>query len=99
MRLALAAAKTLSNPVGYLGIDLVLGDDPGGHDDTVIEINPRLTTSYVGLRALARENLAAAMLAVAHGERPALSWRLAGVQFTADGRLNEWPPDSADLSP
>ena len=32
--------------------------------DRVIEINPRLTTSYVGLRALARFNLAEALLAV-----------------------------------
>ena len=36
----------------------MLGDDPAGADDVVIEINPRLTTSYLGLRRLARDNLA-----------------------------------------
>jgi predicted ATP-grasp superfamily ATP-dependent carboligase len=69
-RLALAAVRTLPKPQGYLGVDLVLGDDPQGHGDAIIEINPRLTTSYVGLRALARENLAGAMLAVARGQQP-----------------------------
>ena len=47
---------------GYVGVDVVLGNDGR---DWAIEINPRLTTSYVGLRALAGFNLAEAMLAVA----------------------------------
>ena len=63
-RLALAAADALPEPRGYIGVDLVLGNAADGSDDRVIEINPRLTTSYVGLRALSRTNLAAAMLAV-----------------------------------
>ena len=41
----------------------------------VIEINPRLTTSYVGLRALASCNLAAALLNVVAGQKPRLTWR------------------------
>jgi predicted ATP-grasp superfamily ATP-dependent carboligase len=53
--------------LGYIGVDLVLGDDPSGRDDVVIEINPRLTTSYVGLRAAVDVNLASAMLDVAEG--------------------------------
>ena len=54
--------------VGYVGVDLVLGREPDGSEDVVIEINPRLTTSYVGLRAAARTNLAEAMWQVAQGE-------------------------------
>lgn len=42
---------------GFVGLDLVLGDSPS--DDCVIEINPRLTTSYVGLREIINGNLAA----------------------------------------
>ncbi|MFG0265891.1 MAG: ATP-grasp domain-containing protein [Rhodopirellula sp. JB055] len=42
-------------PRGFLGIDLLLGDRP--EDDCVIEINPRLTTSYIGVRELASQNL------------------------------------------
>ncbi|WP_168564127.1 ATP-grasp domain-containing protein [Crateriforma spongiae] len=47
---------------GYIGIDLILGDRPG--DDCVIEINPRLTTSYVGLRRMTSCNLAAQILGI-----------------------------------
>src|SRR3989475_1920703 len=48
---------------GHLGVDLVLG--PSGA--TVIEVNPRLTTSYVGLRRSIRENLAGLILDAAAG--------------------------------
>ena len=51
---------------GYIGVDLVLGDAPNGSQDFAIEINPRLTTSYVGLRALADFNIAEAMLRIAN---------------------------------
>lgn len=37
---------------GYIGIDLVLGEDADGRDDRVIEVNPRLTTSFTGYSAL-----------------------------------------------
>ncbi|MEM8912060.1 MAG: ATP-grasp domain-containing protein [Planctomycetota bacterium] len=40
---------------GFIGIDVVLGDD--ANHDAVIEINPRLTTSYVGIRRMVDENL------------------------------------------
>lgn len=40
---------------GFVGIDLVLGAD--ANHDAVIEINSRLTTSYIGLRQMTDENL------------------------------------------
>ena len=61
--------------IGYLGVDLILGNDSSGAGDCVVEINPRLTTSYVGLRAATQSNLALAMLEVAEGRRPDLSFR------------------------
>jgi predicted ATP-grasp superfamily ATP-dependent carboligase len=76
-RRAVAAVPGLR---GYVGVDLVLGDE-----DQVIEINPRLTTSYIGLRALAETNLAEAMLRVVGGEEVALRWRDAEVEFHAVG--------------
>jgi predicted ATP-grasp superfamily ATP-dependent carboligase len=64
---------------GYVGVDLVLGDDGR---DWAIEINPRLTTSYLGLRKLAKSNLAAAMLQLAASEpAPALEWNAGPVEF------------------
>jgi predicted ATP-grasp superfamily ATP-dependent carboligase len=77
-RVAERAAATVPGLCGYVGVDLVLGPE----QDMVIEINARLTTSYVGLRALAEDNLAAAMLALAAGgEVPRLSWRPGPVVF------------------
>ncbi len=86
-RLASEAVAALPSPLGYLGVDLVLGPDPLGHDDVIIEINPRLTTSYVGLRAAASVNLAEAMLAVANGQDAALQFADAPVRFDPDGRV------------
>ncbi len=86
-RLACCAVATLPAPTGYLGVDLVLGQDHKGHEDTVIEINPRLTTSYVGLRKSARVNLAAALLAIRTGRAVELSFSPEPVQFHPDGKV------------
>ena len=80
--LACRAVAAVPGLRGYVGVDLVLGDE-----DQVIEINPRLTTSYIGLRALAETNLAEAILRVAAGEDVSLRWREGAVEFTADGTL------------
>ncbi len=70
---------------GYVGVDLVLGDAADGSQDYAIEINPRLTTSYVGLRALAETNLAGAMLDVCAGRPVEVRWKPGQVRFTPDG--------------
>lgn len=64
---------------GYIGIDVVLGES-----DWAIEINPRMTTSYIGLRQLAYDNLAEAMLRVVRGESVELAWRESQVEFRAN---------------
>ncbi len=64
-QLAVQAVSKLSNSMGYIGFDLVLGYS--AKDDYVIEINPRITTSYIGLRQAYIGNLAAAMLTLAEG--------------------------------
>jgi predicted ATP-grasp superfamily ATP-dependent carboligase len=87
INLAVRSIATLPGVIGYLGVDLVLGASPDGHDDAVIEINPRLTTSYVGLRSAADANLAAAILAVCEGRTPQLSFLPVEVQFGPDGSL------------
>ena len=67
-RLARRAVAPIGGLCGYVGVDMILGDAPDGSSDVAIEINPRLTTSYVGLCALAESNLAAAMLAAVRGD-------------------------------
>ena len=80
--------RTLPGLHGYFGVDLVLGAAADGSEDAVIEINPRLTTSYIGLRRLARFNLAEALLALVTGATlPAENWRTGLITFSADGRV------------
>jgi len=83
--LALQAVESLPDPRGFIGVDLVLGSSAS--EDRVIEINPRLTTSYVGLREACRGNLAEAMLKIAQGEPAELSFRDDPLQFDADGTV------------
>jgi tyramine---L-glutamate ligase len=57
MELAAQAVKLIPGLNGYVGVDLVLGEDTM----QLIEINPRLTTSYIGLRQVSRLNMAEAI--------------------------------------
>jgi len=90
-RLAVQAVSALPRTFGYLGVDLILGPADDGSDDVVVEINPRLTTSYVGLRRLMRENLAALLLHVAEGGLPDVSAYPRMVTFTAEGQTSLAP--------
>jgi predicted ATP-grasp superfamily ATP-dependent carboligase len=56
-QLARSAVGLIPGLNGYIGVDLVLQDGTA----QLIEINPRLTTSYIGLRQISRINLAQAM--------------------------------------
>jgi hypothetical protein len=82
------ALAALPPAVGYVGVDLVLGRDPTGAEDFVIEINPRLTTSYVGLRAAAKTNLAEAMLRVAEGDMAPVEFQTRALEFDVEGNVS-----------
>jgi predicted ATP-grasp superfamily ATP-dependent carboligase len=85
-RIATSAIECVPGLLGYIGVDIVLGEDGR---DWAIEINPRLTTSYVGLRALAKFNTAEAMLAIVRGDSPPeMTWGSDSIQFTPDGQIS-----------
>jgi predicted ATP-grasp superfamily ATP-dependent carboligase len=86
-RLARRAIVCLPGSLGFVGVDLILGSARDGSRDYVIEINPRLTTSYLGLRAVARQNLAGALLNVAAGRDVPLEFNSEPVDFTAAGTV------------
>jgi predicted ATP-grasp superfamily ATP-dependent carboligase len=87
--LARRAAQAVEGLTGYFGVDLVLGESANGSDDVVIEINPRLTTSYVGLRQLTPGNLMQTLLDLVLGRCPEpLQWYDKRVRFHPDGRID-----------
>lgn len=55
---ACVALKSISGLVGYVGVDMVLTSN----GPTIMEINPRLTTSYIGLTRIVNFNLAQALI-------------------------------------
>jgi predicted ATP-grasp superfamily ATP-dependent carboligase len=75
------ALAAMPAATGYVGVDLVLGRAPDGSEDTVIEVNPRLTTSYIGLRSAAAGNLAQAMWEIAKGDMRTIKFRCQPVEF------------------
>ena len=90
-RLAERAVNTVEGLRGFFGVDLVLGEADDGSLDVALEINPRLTTSYVGLRRLARFNLAEALLAIATGSPPPIwDWGSEAILFRADGTVQSF---------
>jgi predicted ATP-grasp superfamily ATP-dependent carboligase len=83
--LAERAAGCVEGLHGWFGVDLVLGAAEDGRGDSAIEINPRLTTSYLGLRRLARFNLMEALLAVAAGlSTPPWEWGRDTIAFRVE---------------
>jgi len=85
------AAHLAGKLCGYLGVDLVLGEASDGSQDCIIELNPRLTTSYIGLRTLSMSNLAGVMLELACGRTPPVRWRRGKVVFRPDGNVQLFP--------
>jgi predicted ATP-grasp superfamily ATP-dependent carboligase len=59
-KIARQAVALLPATRGYFGIDIVVAEDP--LKDCLIEINPRLTMSYLKLREICSDNLAMKML-------------------------------------
>lgn len=87
-KLAEKCATVLQDARGYIGIDFVYGSSADGTADTVIEINPRLTTSYVALRQRATRNLAYWLLSPLLGiERLPPEFTLAPCLFRANGEI------------
>ena len=85
--LATLVVQNLPQSFGYMGVDLVTGSSVDGTSDVVIEVNPRLTTSYVGLRAASLVNLAQAMIDVAEGRHVEMTYCPEPIQFNADGTV------------
>ena len=67
---------------GYAGIDIIAGDRI-----YVVDVNPRPTTSLVGIAEVMEEEIADILVAASHGEAPAEVHLSGGVRFDKDGRI------------
>lgn len=86
------AAGGTETAAGWIGVDVILGPRDDGRDDRVLEINPRVTTSFVGHASGLSGGLVRAMLDVAAGRGPMLppaaprSFRFSSDAFAAPNR-------------
>ncbi len=91
VKLARRAIDAVPGLAGYVGVDLILGTAADGSGDFAIEINPRLTTSYVGLRAMTDDNLMAKLWDVCGGAADVrVRWNAGSVRFTPDGTVTRF---------
>jgi predicted ATP-grasp superfamily ATP-dependent carboligase len=82
IEVAVRACEAVPGLRGWVGVDLVLTRS----EAVVIEINPRLTTAYVGVRAALDGNVAGLALTACAGALPSLP-RVRHVRFSVDGRI------------
>jgi len=68
---------------GYAGIDIIAGDRI-----YVVDVNPRPTTSLVGIAAVMEEEIADILVKASHGEAPAEVHLSGSVRFDKDGRIS-----------
>ena len=80
---ALHTCGAIAGLQGYVGVDVVLTES----EAVVIEVNPRLTTAYLGVRSAIVENIAAMALAACAGDLPTAPLVRQRVSFTASGRV------------
>lgn len=82
------ALSVVQGWLGFVGVDMILGPANDGNSDVCIEINPRFTTSYLGLSALARNNLCSCLIGLAHGAKLSeMNWKNQSVLFNKYGEL------------
>jgi tyramine---L-glutamate ligase len=81
------ACAALPGLRGYVGVDLVLCEG----EAVVIEVNPRLTTAYLGVRAAIDENVAGLALAACAGRLPPAPRVKRRARFTSAGRIHRLP--------
>jgi predicted ATP-grasp superfamily ATP-dependent carboligase len=68
---------------GYCGVDVVVSDRV-----YVVDVNPRITTSLVGIAACMREEIAEILVAASKGGAPEEVHMFRKVRFDKDGKVN-----------
>ena len=79
-----ARAMNILGCQGYAGIDIIAGDKI-----YVVDVNPRPTTSLVGIASVMEEEIADILIKASHGEAPAEVHLSGSVRFDKDGRISQ----------
>ena len=77
-----ASALTVLGCQGYTGVDIVLADRP-----YVVDVNPRITTSIVGIVACMEEEIADVLVKASRGEGPSAVHLSGRVRFDTTGKV------------
>ena len=83
MEIGLRALRCVSGLLGYVGVDAVLSE----RGDFAIEINPRITTSYLGLRRATTANLLLNIIHAVDGKPINLDWQNTQIRWDASGTI------------
>ena len=83
IKTALRAVEVLGCQ-GYCGVDVVAGDKA-----YVVDVNPRITTSLVGIAACMEEEIADILVAASKGQGPAEVHLKGRVLFDTDGKVKQ----------
>ncbi len=67
---------------GYVGVDLVMAEEP-----YVVDVNPRITTSLIGIVAVMEEEIADLLIRASHGDVPDSVHHHGRVRFSSNGRV------------
>jgi tyramine---L-glutamate ligase len=84
-QLVLHTCQSIPGLEGYIGFDLIL-PDKSPEKPVVVELNPRLTTSYLGYRKITSVNLAERILFPENVVQP-IGWNRLSVTFKPDGTI------------
>ncbi|MEM2123885.1 MAG: ATP-grasp domain-containing protein [Methanolinea sp.] len=79
---AASKAVTVLGCQGYVGVDIVLADRP-----YVVDVNPRVTTSIVGIAACMEEEIADVLVRASRGEGPDSVHLVGRARFDSHGRV------------
>jgi predicted ATP-grasp superfamily ATP-dependent carboligase len=80
---AVRACEAVPGLRGYIGVDVMLTASGA----VVIEVNPRLTTAYLGVRRALQENVAEMAIAACAGTLPAPPVPRQSIRFASDGQV------------
>ncbi|MDP6641693.1 MAG: ATP-grasp domain-containing protein [Nitrososphaerales archaeon] len=75
LNLAKSAVEQFNGLRGYIGVDMVMTSQ----GPFILEINPRLTVSYIGLKRISKVNLAKSIVKASSGETLPTPFKIQGV--------------------